>query len=106
MQMTVNLHGVPVAAVNASVVRTPFGDVALGLGLRLSAYAAYREGGRPPAAVLEVYSADGALVSATRLQLVPTPFGRVLVFAQLRDAMAAVPARLTSRTRSGGAAAR
>jgi hypothetical protein len=107
MQMTVTYLGVPVVAVDAGLARTPGGAIAMGLGVRLGGYAAYRAAGRTAAEALELHDARGELIPTTALRLAPTPFGRrVVVFARIRDALAGVPARLGARARAGTAAAR
>ncbi len=107
MQVTVTYLGVPVVALDAGVARTPVGAVAVGLGVALGGYEAYRAGGRGATESLELRDARGALIPTTALRLAATPFGRrVLLFARFREALAGVPARPGARSRGGTAAAR
>jgi hypothetical protein len=106
MQVTVTYLGVPVLVLDVRVARTLAGAVALGLGVQLGGYAAYRTGGRDATEALELHDAYGALIPTTGLRVWRLPFGRrVVVFAHFRDALAGVPARLEPALRGGTAAA-
>ena len=107
MQVTMTYFGVPVVALDAGVARTPAGAIALGLGVPLGGYGAYRAGGAAATEALELYDARGALLHTTALRVARVPFARrVVVFARFRDALAGVPAYLEPAGGRGSAAAR
>jgi hypothetical protein len=106
VQVTVTYLGVPVVALDAGVARTPVGAIAMGLGVRLGGYTAYRAGGRTGNEALEIHDARGELIPTTALRLAPTPFGRVVVFVHFRDVLAGVPARLEHARRGATTAER
>lgn len=102
MQVTVTYLGMPVVALDAGVARTPAGPVAVGFGIRLGGYVAYRAGGPNAVEALELHDAHGALIPTTELRVWPTPLGRrAIVFAHVRNGLAGVLARLEPGLRGG-----